>query len=67
MVRFGHWIIIIIKKNGKVFPEHNIKACTGSEGTAPLILNLGTRWRRRKETLNNTNIKNPDLHLGRPR
>jgi hypothetical protein len=29
----------------KVDPLHAMKGYTGSRGTAPLILNLGTRWR----------------------
>jgi len=30
----------------KIFPVHAIKACRGSSGVAPLILNLGagSRW-----------------------
>jgi hypothetical protein len=30
-------------KQGKV--AHIMKACIGSRGNVPLILNLGTRWR----------------------
>jgi hypothetical protein len=36
---------MIIKKNGKFFPLHAMKAYKGSRGIAPLIINLGTRWR----------------------
>ena len=35
-----------IKVKGKFFPVHAVKACRGSRGTAPLSLNLSTRWRR---------------------
>jgi len=31
--------------HGRVFPDHAMKAYRGSRGTAPLILNPGTRWR----------------------
>jgi len=30
---------------GATVPIHIIKACKGRRGTAPLILNFGTRWR----------------------
>ena len=32
-------------KKRKVFPVHAMKRYGGSRGTAPLILNLFTRWR----------------------
>jgi len=32
-------------KAGKVVPVHVTKPHRGSRGTAPLILNLGNRWR----------------------
>ena len=34
-----------IKIKMKSLPLHATKACRGSRGTAPLILNLGNRWR----------------------
>jgi hypothetical protein len=30
---------------GKVAPLHAMKACRGNRSIAPLILNLGARWR----------------------
>jgi hypothetical protein len=38
-------IIYLWFKKGKVVPVHSMKVYTGSIGTAPLILNLGTKWR----------------------
>jgi hypothetical protein len=32
-------------RNGKVVPVHNMKACRGSKGIPPLILDLGAKWR----------------------
>ena len=29
----------------KVVPDHNVRAFKESRGTAPVILNLGRRWR----------------------
>jgi len=34
-----------LTQKGKVFPVQAIKAYMGRRGTAPIILNLGTRWR----------------------
>jgi hypothetical protein len=34
-----------IKCTIKIFPVHAMKAHRDSRGTAPLILNVGTRWR----------------------
>jgi len=34
------------KGKGKGVPLHVVKAYAGSSGIDPLILNLGTRWRR---------------------
>jgi len=31
---------------GEVVPDHSVKVYRGSRGIAPLICNLGTRWRR---------------------
>jgi hypothetical protein len=38
-------IIYLWFKKGKAVPVHFMKAYTVSRGTAPLILNLGTKWR----------------------
>ena len=32
-------------KKSKIVPVQTVKAYTGSGGIAPLILNVGTRWR----------------------
>jgi hypothetical protein len=37
-------MIFLMSQKGKV-PVHAMEACRGSRGIAPLILNLGTRWR----------------------
>ena len=37
-----------VKSKGKVVPVHTIKSYRASGGTAPLIPNLGTRWRKGK-------------------
>ena len=34
-----------IYKKGKIFRPHAMKAYRANRGTAPLILNFGTRWR----------------------
>jgi hypothetical protein len=34
-----------IKYKGKVVPLHAMKAYRGNRGTAPLLLNLSSRWR----------------------
>jgi hypothetical protein len=34
-----------VQMKGKILPVHAVKAYRWSRGTAPLILNLGTRWR----------------------
>jgi hypothetical protein len=39
----NQWLVLY--KKGKVFLVHAMKAHRVSRGTAPLILNLGTRWR----------------------
>ena len=43
------WCSALFRKNGglksKGVHVHTIKACRGRRGIAPLILNLGTRWR----------------------
>jgi hypothetical protein len=36
---------LVPDKTDKVIPLHSMKLCRGSEGIAPLILNLGARWR----------------------
>jgi len=36
------------KIRGKLVPVHAMKAYSESRGTAPLILNLGVRWRLRR-------------------
>jgi len=40
ILNFNHTII-----KGKVFPVHAMEGYSGIRGTAPLILNLGRRWR----------------------
>jgi hypothetical protein len=40
------WVnVVMIHKRIKVFPVHSMKAYKGSGDMAPLILNLGTKWR----------------------
>jgi hypothetical protein len=38
-------INLVRKQIHKVFPANAIKAYTGSRGIAPVMLNLGMRWR----------------------
>jgi hypothetical protein len=38
-------LFTLIKGAGKVVPVHAIKAYRGSRDIAPLILNLGIKWR----------------------
>ena len=43
-----HWTFIITissSSKGKVVPVHSIKAYRGRRGIAPLILNIGTKWK----------------------
>jgi hypothetical protein len=35
----------LLNKKDKVFPVHAMKTYRGRRGTAPLVLNIGTRWR----------------------
>jgi hypothetical protein len=37
--------VLELWQKGKVFPVHAMKAYRRNAGRAPLILNLGTRWR----------------------
>ena len=37
--------VLTIGKKGRIAPVHDMKACKGGRGIAPLILNLGIRWR----------------------
>ena len=34
-----------LMKNGKVIPVRSMAACRGNKGIAPVIRNLGIRWR----------------------
>jgi hypothetical protein len=43
---FSPFITATLQIKGKLFPIHGTKAYRGSRGTARLILNYGTRWRR---------------------
>jgi hypothetical protein len=38
-------VVSFIQVKGKALPVHATKTCRGSRGIAPLILNLGDRWR----------------------
>jgi hypothetical protein len=40
-----YWKGLHSVNKGKAFPLHAIKAYRGIRGIAPLILNLGTRWK----------------------
>jgi hypothetical protein len=42
---FRNWDHICVVQKDKAVPVHSMKAYTVSRGTAPLILNLGTKWR----------------------
>jgi hypothetical protein len=56
----------LLNRNGEVFPVHAMKTYRGRRGTAPLTLNIGTRWRWVVNFMPRPHYpgkKNPDTHL----
>jgi hypothetical protein len=46
-IQYNNFILITyIKHKDKVFSVQTMKACRGSRGIAPLILNVNTKWRK---------------------